>query len=95
MLGIRNVFFDTLNGNYVATFGITTQSNTNAGAIHIISMEAFVTTQITYYLGQNYPNPFYQNTWINYSIASSGGGEMILYDMQGRPCSVVNRFHNL
>jgi hypothetical protein len=95
MLGIRNVFFDILNGNYVATFGITSQSNSNEGVIHIVPMETSVTTQMTYFPGQNYPNPFYQNTRINYSIASSGGGEMILYDMQGRPCSAVNRFYNL
>ena len=42
-----------------------------------------LTTGFTYYLGQNYPNPFYQNTRINYSIAHSGNVELILYDLQG------------
>ena len=40
-------------------------------------------------MGQNYPNPFHQNTRINYSIAPSGLVELILYDMQGRPVKLM------
>jgi len=59
-------------------------------AIHIVPTEdTTASVKLSYYLGQNYPNPFYQNTRINYSIASNGEVELILYDMQGRPVKLM------
>jgi hypothetical protein len=87
--GVRYILFDALNGNYVATYGITTPSNAGRQAISIIPTTDTATQETSNYLGQNYPNPFNQNTRINYGIAAMSQVEMILYDMQGRPVKVL------
>ncbi len=43
----------------------------------------------SYYLGQNYPNPFSQSTKINYGIPSRSLVEIVLFDMQGRLIKVL------
>ena len=48
------------------------------------------TTEFSYFLGQNYPNPvFQQSTRIRYSIPIRGQVELILYDIQGRPVKIL------
>jgi hypothetical protein len=84
--GISYVFFDAGNGNYIANYGgVVTPSDKTTQAIHLIPTEDSSSVKFSYYLGQNYPNPFYQNTRINYSIPAAGEVELILYDLQGRP----------
>jgi hypothetical protein len=88
--GIRYILFDALNGNYVANYTGTAPFITGTQAIVIFPTgDSSATVKLTNYLGQNYPNPFQQNTRINYSIASSGLVELMLYDMQGRPVKVM------
>ena len=84
--GVSYIFFDAGSGNYIANYGANI---TNAQTFHLIPTEDTLTTTPTYYLGQNYPNPFYQNTRINYSIPISAGVELVLYDMQGRPVKIL------
>ena len=43
----------------------------------------------SYYLGQNYPNPFSQSTKINFGIPYSSIVEIVLFDMQGRLIKVL------
>ena len=38
---------------------------------------------VDYELSQNYPNPFYQNTSIQFRIAKPGLYQLIVYDIQG------------
>ena len=40
-------------------------------------------------LGQNYPNPAYQNTSIIYRVAVKSKVELVLFDIQGRPIKVM------
>jgi hypothetical protein len=47
------------------------------------------TSNFSYFLGQNYPNPAYQNTRIDYSIPVNARVELILFDMQGRPVKIM------
>jgi hypothetical protein len=88
--GISYVFFDAGNGNYVVTYAVTAPGGGNNAALaQITPIADSSATNFTNYLGQNYPNPFSQNTRINYSIAASNIVELILYDMQGRPVKVL------
>ncbi len=88
--GVRYIFFDALSGNYVATYGLTAPGNSGKPLIQITpTLDTTATTQWTNYLGQNYPNPFTQNTRINYGIAVTSHVELILYDMQGRPVKIL------
>ena len=87
--GVRYILFDALNGNYVATYGVTAPANAGRLAIAIIPTADTATQEVSNYLGQNYPNPFNQNTRINYGVATAGQVEMILYDMQGRPVKIL------
>ncbi len=50
----------------------------------------------TYYLGQNFPNPFNPTTKIDYEIAQSGIVELKVYDVLGREVVniLVNEFQN-
>lgn len=84
--GVSYVLFDASGGNYVANYGTT---GTTAQNFHLVPTEDTATATITYYLGQNYPNPFSQNTRINYSIPISAEVELVLYDMQGRPVKIM------
>ena len=83
--GVSYVFFDAGSGNYVASYGAATSAQT----YHIVPTEDTATVTPTYYLGQNYPNPFFQNTRINYSIPVSAKVELVLYDVQGRPVKIM------
>jgi hypothetical protein len=88
--GIPYVFFDAGNGNYVATYAVTAPGGANNAALAaIIPGTDSASSNFINYLGQNYPNPFSQNTRINYSIAASNLVELILYDMQGRPVKLM------
>jgi Domain of unknown function (DUF4082)/Bacterial Ig-like domain/Bacterial Ig domain/Secretion system C-terminal sorting domain len=87
--GISYVFFDAGNGNYVANYGGVAPSVKTPQTIHIIPTEDSASVEFSYYLGQNYPNPFYGNTRINYSIPAASEVELMLYDMQGRPVLVM------
>jgi len=84
--GVSYIFFDAGNGNYVANYGTTI---TNAQTLHLTPTEDTAIVSPTYYLGQNYPNPFFQNTRINYSIPVSAKVELVLYDVQGRPVKIM------
>jgi hypothetical protein len=84
--GVDYVFFDAGSGNYVATYAVTAPAAAN---LHSIIPTEDSATTFSNYLGQNYPNPFYQNTRINYSISYTGQVELILYDMQGRPVKMM------
>ncbi len=84
--GVSYVFFDAGSGNYVASYGTTT---TTAQTLHMVPTPDSATVAPVYYLGQNYPNPFYQNTRINYSIPVNAEVELVLYDMQGRPVKIM------
>jgi hypothetical protein len=83
--GIVYVFFNATAGNYVANYGGTSSSAAKPENLAILPTADSSANKPTYYLGQNYPNPFYQNTRINYSIPNSAVVEITLYDMQGRP----------
>jgi hypothetical protein len=87
--GISYVFFDASSGNFVATYSGTAPANVNTHGINMVPATDSSSINLSYYLGQNYPNPFYQNTRINYSIPVSGNVELILYDMQGRPVLIM------
>src|ERR1700681_1258571 len=88
--GISYVFFDAGNGNYVANYGgVITPSDKTTQAIHLIPTEDSSSVKFCYYLGQNYPNPFYQNTRINYSIPLRSETELKLYDVHGRLVMVM------
>jgi hypothetical protein len=82
------VFFDAGNGNYVATYAVTTPGGGANAALSLIT-PSDSSSNFVNYLGQNYPNPFTLNTRINYSIAASNIVELILYDMQGRPVKIM------
>jgi hypothetical protein len=84
--GVSYVLFDAASGNYVANYGATAP---NAQNLHLVPTEDTATATLTYYLGQNYPNPFYQNTRINYSIPITAKVELVLYDMQGRQVKIM------
>ena len=85
--GIRYIFFDAVSGNYVATYGLNGQFNSDLNAIHITPDTSEV--QTNFFLGQNYPNPANQTTRINYGISATSHVEMVLYDIQGRPVKIL------
>jgi hypothetical protein len=88
--GISYVFFDAASGNYVANYGgAAAPSAKTALGVRVMPTEDSAEVKFFYYLGQNYPNPFYQNTRINYSIPASAEVEMILYDLQGRAVKIM------
>jgi hypothetical protein len=87
--GVSYIFFDAIGGNYVASYGGTVPANSVAPAAHIIPALDSAALELKYNLGQNYPNPFSQNTRINYSIPKSGQVDLLLYDMQGRLVKVM------
>jgi len=87
--GINYVFFDALDGNYVASYGVTAPAKKQQ-AIHAISpMDTSSATALSYYLGQNYPNPADQNTKIDYAVPINTMVALVLYDMQGRKLKVL------
>jgi hypothetical protein len=86
--GINYVFFDAFNGNYVAGYGITAPSQ-GTKTISAMSVPDTVGAALSYYLGQNYPNPAFQRTRINYAIPIPGMVELVLYDMQGREVKIL------
>jgi hypothetical protein len=88
--GVSYVFFDAGSGNYVATYAVTAAGGaSNAASAQITPASDSASASFVNYLGQNYPNPFSQNTRINYSIKTANVVELILYDMQGRPVKVM------
>lgn len=87
--GIVYILFDASNGNYVATYSQTGLTNQGIQANHLVPTADSVSLVPSDYLGQNYPNPSYHNTRINYSIARSGFVDLVLYDVQGRPVVIM------
>jgi hypothetical protein len=86
--GINYVFFDAASGNYVASYGVSGPTQTT----HIMngmSHEDTAAAKLSYYLGQNYPNPAGQSTRINYSIPVNGSLDLSLFDMQGRKIRIL------
>ncbi|MDP4251922.1 MAG: DUF4082 domain-containing protein [Bacteroidota bacterium] len=88
--GISYVFFDAASGNYIANYGgAAVPSAKTAIGVQGMPTEDSAEIKFSYYLGQNYPNPFYQNTRINYSVPASAQVELILYDLQGRAVRIM------
>ena len=58
-------------------------------SLYAISHEDTSATKLSYYFGQNYPNPANQSTRINYSVPTNALLEMSLFDMQGRKLKVL------
>jgi hypothetical protein len=83
--GINYAFFDANNGNYVATY----QPSIPAAPPRLLTKEANASNNNNFYLGQNYPNPAYQNTSIIYRVAVKSKVELVLFDIQGRPIKVM------
>ena len=80
--GINYAFFDAQAGNYVATYG-SGQANSN-GVNTNRDVSSSVSEPVSYFLGQNYPNPVNGSSTIMYRVPVSGKVEIALYDMQGR-----------
>jgi len=55
----------------------------------IVVLESSLTTPEQYVLLDNYPNPFNPNTTISYTIPQSGDLNISVYDLQGKPVSVL------
>jgi hypothetical protein len=81
--GMNYAFFDAQAGNYVATYGSGGQANSN-GVNTNRDVTSPVTEPVSYFLGQNYPNPVNGSSTIMYRVPVSGKVEIALYDMQGR-----------
>jgi hypothetical protein len=64
-------------------------SNTGTNGIRVNPTTESSGEMLSYSLGQNYPNPFYQNTRIHYCVPSRAEVEIVLYDMQGRPVKLM------
>ncbi|MDD3807227.1 MAG: M20/M25/M40 family metallo-hydrolase [Candidatus Marinimicrobia bacterium] len=48
----------------------------------------------TFVLSQNYPNPFNPTTTIEYTIATAGNVQLVIFDIQGRKkAQVINEYH--
>ncbi|MFI5154890.1 MAG: T9SS type A sorting domain-containing protein, partial [Chitinophagales bacterium] len=62
---------------------VSVNSNQQIERMSLVAESDSAQAKQTYYLGQNYPNPFSQNTKINYSIPSRSQVEIVLFDMQG------------
>ena len=58
-------------------------------SLGMIKPDTLSTLKSSFYLGQNYPNPFYQNTRIDYSIPVKSKVELILFDLQGRQIKIL------
>ena len=84
--------------NYWVDAVFSTSSGTGLGGGAFVNFGVITpeesTTESSYFLGQNYPNPvFQQSTRIRYSIPIRGQVELILYDIQGRLVKIlVNEF---
>lgn len=48
-----------------------------------------VTVEYSYFLKQNYPNPFYPETKIEYSMRKKGPVRLALYDMNGQEAAIL------
>jgi hypothetical protein len=87
--GVNYILFNASAGNYVANYGGALTGTGQPQLAHPTEEATTDSVTFTNYLGQNYPNPFTQNTRINYSIASSAQVEIILYSMQGVPVKMM------
>jgi hypothetical protein len=88
------VFQLSVNGG-VSTSQVTITVNALGAVINIGSISTALSARSggivrpVYYLGQNYPNPVFQNAKIRYSIPLTGKVVMILFDMQGKQTKIL------
>jgi hypothetical protein len=78
-----DVVFSSASGNAARQMQITGEVVTSDTSL------AQTQPKLEYSLGQNYPNPFLQQTKFNYTVPSRAFVEIILYDMQGRLVKIL------
>jgi len=63
------------------------------GMPNLTSIEDYSPVLTTYFLGENYPNPFNPATTIEYSLANAGNVELLVYNSLGQEVATIVNKH--